>query len=171
MLFNSFDFILFLPTVLILYFLTPHKFRWILLLAASYFFYMSWKVEYIFLILFSTLVDYFIALKMERINQKKKRLPWLLMSIATNLGLLFFFKYYSFATNNANGMFQSFGIDFNFPHLDFLLPVGISFYTFQTLSYSIDVYNGRQQAERHLGYFALVVEVYHKLSLAHHMIM
>jgi alginate O-acetyltransferase complex protein AlgI len=163
MLFNSFDFILFLPAVLILYFLTPHKFRWVLLLAASYFFYMSWNVNYVFLILFSTVIDYGAGLKMEQLERKKARLPWLLLSLCTNLGLLFFFKYYTFATSNANYYFDKIGIDFDFPYLDFLLPVGISFYTFQTLSYSIDVYNGKQKAERHFGYFALYVAYFPQL--------
>jgi len=163
MIFNSIEFVLFLPIVIILYYLTPHKYRWILLLSASYYFYMSWKVEYIFLIIFSTLVDYFSGLMMERYSSKKKRLPFLILSLVTNLGLLFYFKYYNFGVENLNLLFDQIGISKDFALMDFLLPVGISFYTFQTLSYSIDVYFGRLKAERHLGYFALYVSFFPQL--------
>ncbi len=163
MIFNSIEFVLFLPIVIILYYLTPAKFRWILLLSASYYFYMSWKVEYIFLIIFSTLVDYFSGILMERQQSRKKRLPFLILSLVTNLGLLFFFKYYNFGVENLNLLFDKIGISKDIPFMDFLLPVGISFYTFQTLSYSIDVYFGRQKAEKHLGYFALYVSFFPQL--------
>jgi len=163
MIFNSIDFILFLPIVIILYYLTPFKYRWVLLLSASYYFYMSWKVEYIFLIIFSTLVDYFSGLMMERYSSKKKKLPFLILSLITNLGLLFYFKYYNFGVENLNLLFDKIGISKDFAPMDFLLPVGISFYTFQTLSYSIDVYFGRLKAERHLGYFALYVSFFPQL--------
>lgn len=163
MLFNTIDFILFFPLVIILYFLTPHKYRWVLLLAASYYFYMSWKVEYIFLIIFSTLIDYFSALFIEANKTKKTKLPFLIISILTNLGLLFSFKYFNFASENLNSIFEQIGLNTQIPLMQFLLPVGISFYTFQTLSYTIDVYYGRQKAERHLGYFALYVSFFPQL--------
>ncbi len=163
MLFNTIEFAIFLPVVIIAYFLLPHKFRWIMLLAASYYFYMSWKVEYIFLIIISTVIDYIAGLSMERITSRRKRLPLLLLSLFTNLGLLFSFKYYNFATENLNALFQDFAIPMDIPVMNLLLPVGISFYTFQTLSYSIDVYYGRQKAERHLGYFALYVSFFPQL--------
>lgn len=163
MLFNTIDFALFLPFVVLAYYLIPHKLRWVLLLAASYYFYMSWKVEYILLIIASTLVDYFSGIKMEQLNDRKSRLPWLILSLCVNLGLLFFFKYYNFATENLNLLFQKAGLAKELPAMRFLLPVGISFYTFQTLSYSIDVYFGRQKAERHLGYFALYVSFFPQL--------
>ena len=95
MLFNTRDFAIFLPLVVLIYYLIPHKFRWILLLAASYYFYMSWRVEYILLIVASTLVDYFSGIRMERLADRKARLPWLILSLSINLGLLFFFKYFS----------------------------------------------------------------------------
>lgn len=158
MLFNSVAFIVFLPIVIMLYYLIPGRFRWILLLIASYYFYMSWRVEYIFLIVFSTLIDYFVALRMERIVEKRKRRPWLALSLFANLGLLFVFKYFNFVSDSVN----TFCGDW-MPTIELLLPVGISFYTFQTLSYSIDVYNGKQQAERHLGYFALYVSYFPQL--------
>jgi D-alanyl-lipoteichoic acid acyltransferase DltB (MBOAT superfamily) len=163
MLFNTFEFAIFLPVVVLIYYLLPHKFRWILLLAASYFFYMSWRVEYILLILASTLVDYFSGLRMEKLPDRKSRLPWLVLSLSINLGLLFFFKYFNFTTENLNLLFQRVGFSAEMPVMKLLLPVGISFYTFQTLSYSIEVYYGNQKAERHLGYFALYVSFFPQL--------
>ncbi len=163
MLFNTIDFIIFLPVVIVLYYLLAARYRWILLLAASYYFYMSWKTEYLALIVVSTLIDYFSGLMMERFKTKKKRLPFLLLSLSSNLGLLFFFKYYNFASENINMLLTGMEVDKQLPIMQFLLPVGISFYTFQTLSYSIDVYFGKQKAERHLGYFALYVSFFPQL--------
>jgi len=163
MLFNTIEYVLFLPIVIITYFLLPHKVRWILLLVASYLFYMSWKVEYVFLIIISTLIDYFSGILMEKQPDKKSKLPFLIISFCANLGILFFFKYYNFASENLNLLFDKLEINKNVPVMNFLLPVGISFYTFQTLSYSIDVFNGRQKAERHLGYFALYVSFFPQL--------
>ena len=163
MLFNTIDFAIFLPVVVLIYYLIPHKLRWMLLLGASYYFYMSWKVEYILLIVTSTLVDYISGIRMARLPDRKSRLPWLILSLCVNLGLLFFFKYYNFATENLNLLFQKVGLASDLPMMQLLLPVGISFYTFQTLSYSIDVYFGRQKAERHLGYFALYVSFFPQL--------
>lgn len=163
MLFNTIDFAIFLPLVVLIYYLIPHKFRWIFLLAASYFFYMSWRVEYILLIVASTLVDYFSGIRMERLPDRKARLPWLILSLSINLGLLFFFKYFNFATENLNSLFEKVGLNAEIPLMKLLLPVGISFYTFQTLSYSIEVYFGKQKAEKHLGYFALYVSFFPQL--------
>ena len=100
---------------------------------------------------------------MERLPDKKSRLPFLIISIITNLGLLFFFKYYNFVADNINYYFLTNTESQSLPIFDFLLPVGISFYTFQTLSYSIDVFNGKQKAEHHLGYFALYVSFFPQL--------
>jgi D-alanyl-lipoteichoic acid acyltransferase DltB (MBOAT superfamily) len=163
MLFNTIDFVVFLPVVVIFYYLIPSAFRWILLLAASYIFYMSWNPYYIFLILFSTAVDYLLGIRMEYVSNKRNRLPYLLLSIAVNLGLLFTFKYLDFATNNANSLLQKLGFYYQIPFFELLLPVGISFYTFQTLSYAIDIYNGKIRAERHFGYFALYVSFFPQL--------
>ncbi|MBL1280851.1 MAG: MBOAT family protein [Fluviicola sp.] len=163
MLFNSIDFVLFLPIVIIGYFLLNAKYRWVLLLSASYYFYASWKLEYIVLILFSTGVDYFCGLQMQKRENKKQKRPFLILSILSNLGLLFGFKYWNFFTESANDLLSSLDIVTNIPLFNVLLPVGISFYTFQTLSYSIDVYKGEQKAERHLGYFALYVSFFPQL--------
>lgn len=163
MLFNTIDFIVFLPIVIILYYLLPHKFRWILLLLASYYFYMCWKIEYIFLIIFSTLIDYFCGIYIEKVKQKNLKTTLLIVSLTSNLGLLFFFKYYNFVSANINDVFQNFSAFKQLPLMELLLPVGISFYTFQTLSYTIDVYFGKQKAEKHLGYFALYVSYFPQL--------
>lgn len=159
MLFNSFEFLLFFPIVLAAYFATPHRYRWMLLLAASYFFYMSWKIEYIILIIVSTLVDYFVAQRMEKIPDKRKRRPLLYLSLLVNLGILAFFKYANFLAFS----FQDITGYEPTPIHNFLLPVGISFYTFQTLSYTIDVYHGKMKAEKHLGYFAVYVAYFPQL--------
>lgn len=163
MLFNTFDFILFFPLVIFLYFLTPSKYRWILLLAASYYFYMSWKVKYLILLIASTLIGYGSAILMEKTNIKKRKLVILILSLGANLGLLFFFKYYNFAATNLNWLLEKVEINQHVPLMEFLLPVGISFYTFQTLSYAIDVYLGKEKADKHLGHFALYVSFFPQL--------
>lgn len=161
MLFNSLDYVLFLPLVVILYYLLPHKIRWVLLLAASYFFYMVWNPKYIILIIFSTVVDYTAALLMEKYSDHKRK--FLLLSLFSNLGLLFFFKYFNFFNDSINSIFNIFNIELPYFYNNLLLPMGISFYTFQTLSYTIDVYRGKRKAERHLGYFALYVTYFPQL--------
>lgn len=164
MLFNSLEFLVFFPLVTALYFLCPHRYRWALLLAASYYFYMCWKAEYIILIVISTLIDYIAGLRMGALppGHKRRRL-WLSFSLISNLGLLFSFKYFNFFNDSLRAVFDHFNLMYNVPPFKLLLPVGISFYTFQTLSYSIDVYRGRQQPERHLGIFALYVTFFPQL--------
>ena len=163
MLFNSFEFLLFFPLVILLYFALPFRYRWILLLIASYYFYMSWKAEYIILIVISTLIDYFAAGRMANIADKKKRRPYLYLSLLTNLGILFGFKYFNFFRDNLNPLMDQMGLFAHLPELQLLLPVGISFYTFQTLSYTIDVYNDKLKPERHLGIFAVYVSFFPQL--------
>ncbi len=163
MLFNSFEFLLFLPVVIMLYFSLPFRYRWILLLVASYYFYMSWKLEYIILIVISTLIDYFAAGRMAGIEDKKKRRPYLYLSMLTNLGILFGFKYFNFFQENWNPIMDKIGLFAHLPELQVLLPVGISFYTFQTMSYTIDVYQGKMKPERHLGIFAVYVSFFPQL--------
>lgn len=163
MLFNSLEFIFFLPVVIFIYFILPRKIRWGFLLLSSYFFYMYWKVEYIFLLIVSTLIDYFAALKMTETSDRKKRRPYLMLSIIANLGLLFAFKYYNFFANNLNFIFHLSGIATGLTRHNLLLPVGISFYTFQTLGYSIDVYRGKMKAEKHPGIYALFVSFFPQL--------
>ncbi|MCD6578299.1 MBOAT family protein [bacterium] len=163
MLFNSFQFIYFFIIIVTLYFMIPHKYRWILLLVASYYFYMCWKIEYIFLILFSTFVDYFAGIHMEKSKTKRRKAMFLAFSLITNLGLLFTFKYFNFFNDSFRMLFNHINIAYHIPQLNVLLPVGISFYTFQTLSYSIDVYRGVKKAEHHLGIFALYVAFFPQL--------
>ncbi|GAB4322987.1 MAG: MBOAT family protein [Bacteroidales bacterium] len=163
MLFNSLEFIVFFPLVVALYFAIPGRFRWILLLLASYYFYMSWNYKYIILIVFSTLVDYFAALAMGRTDNKRYRKGLLAISLISNLGLLFYFKYFNFFSSNVNLISEKYNLFGQVPLMHFLLPVGISFYTFQTLSYTIDVYWGKKEPEKHLGIFALYVAFFPQL--------
>ncbi len=163
MLFNSLQFLWFFPTVVLIYFLTPHRHRWALLLIASYYFYMCWKAEYILLILASTLIDYVAALKMSRCETKKQRKKWLVLSLCSNLGMLFGFKYANFASQALRDALSTVNVFYETPIFDILLPVGISFYTFQTLSYTIDVYRGEREPQRHLGKFAVFVAFFPQL--------
>ena len=163
MLFNSYHFLIFFPLVVVFYFSMPHKYRWVLLLAASYYFYMAWRAEYIFLIIFSTLIDYYAAIFMEKQTDKSKRKKFLILSLFSNLGLLFTFKYFNFFSTSISETFNYFNIFMDSPTFKLLLPVGISFYTFQTLSYTIDVYRGQKKAEKHLGYFAVFVSFFPQL--------
>lgn len=161
MLFNSLAFLVFFPCVFILYYALPFRFRKYMLLIASYYFYMCWKPEFIVLILFSTLVDYCCGLGMGRYPKRKK---WLLaVSLTMNLGLLFFFKYLNFFGETLTALCRAISIPFSAPALNIILPVGISFYTFQTLSYTIDVYRGRLEPERDFVTFALFVSFFPQL--------
>lgn len=155
--FNSLHFIYFFPTVVFLYFAIPARFRWILLLAASYYFYMSWRVAYAGLIVASTLVVYFSAIRIEEATDPRWKKFFLLVSVVFNLGILFAFKYFNFLSTSLQQLFDHWQLGFRAPIFDVLLPVGISFYSFQVVSYSIDVYRGDKTAERHLGIFALFV--------------
>lgn len=163
MLFNSIEFLIFLPIVFLLHYLLPHKLRWILLLAASYIFYMAWEWKYISLILVSTLIDYSVARKMESESRSGPRKLLLLISMITNLGILVIFKYANFFIDNVNLVFENVGMNYLIPYTGLLLPMGISFYTFQTMAYTIDVYRGQAKVERHFGYFALYVSYFPQL--------
>lgn len=155
MLFNSTRFIVFFTAVVACYFAIPHRHRWFFLLAASYYFYACWKPGYAVLIVFSTVVDYVAGLLMGAASDKRIRRRYLVLSLCSNLGLLFFFKYYNFFNDTLAPVFTSVGI--HLPASRFLLPVGLSFYTFQSLTYTIGVYRGIVQPERHLGIFACYV--------------
>lgn len=170
MLFNSFDFLFFFPLAVAVFYLLKHRYRWIWLLFCSYFFYMYLEPMLLLLLWTSTIVDYYCGLKMEQYNETKIRKRFLYLSIVTNLGLLFFFKYFIFFTENAIEVLDFFGIQMddyaNGGHSDYvkiLLPIGISFYTFQTMSYTIDVYKREIPAERHLGKYALFVSFFPQL--------
>jgi D-alanyl-lipoteichoic acid acyltransferase DltB (MBOAT superfamily) len=162
-LFNSFEFAIFFPIVVAAYFMLPRRIRWAWLLGASYYFYASWRVEYLLLIWTSTLVDYCVGLSLPRQTSPGRKRALLILSLATNLGLLFTFKYLNFFSEASRVLLGRFGLGSGLPILDVLLPVGISFYTFQTLSYTIDIYRGRRGAEKHLGRFALYVAYFPQL--------
>ncbi|MBB6610722.1 MBOAT family protein [Pontibacter sp. Tf4] len=165
MLFNSTEFFIFFPVVVTLYFLTPANRRWIILLLASYYFYMSWKPAYTIILLVSTLIDYLCGFAMSRYTdeEKHRRKPFLYLSLLSNLGILGLFKYYNFFNESAQQLAHGLNVAYAAPAFELLLPMGISFYTFQTMSYSIDVYHGRIKAEKHLGIFALFVTFFPQL--------
>ncbi|GAA4432141.1 MBOAT family protein [Pontibacter saemangeumensis] len=165
MLFNSIEFLVFFPAVAGLYFLLPYRFRWLLLLIASYTFYMFWRVDYAIILVISTSIDYVCSRMMDRYmdSEKSKRKPWLWLSLFSNLGILFIFKYYNFFNGAAADLAHLLGMEYAAPAFELLLPMGISFYTFQTMSYSIDVYHGRIKAEKHFGIFALFVTFFPQL--------
>lgn len=160
MLFNSAEFLLFSLVVFPTYFLLPAKLRWILLLAASVFFYGYWKVEYLGLIFISALTDYYCSRKMGQVTDKKVRKPYLWLSLSVNLGLLGIFKYYNFFLDSLH---QAIPLNTGFSSLDLILPMGISFYTFQTLAYTIDVYRDRIVPEKNFGMFSLYVTFFPQL--------
>lgn len=163
LLFNSFAFAIFLPIVFILYWILPHRFRWALILAASYYFYMSWNAKYVFLILFTTFISYLAALFIEKAQTRKAK-KWILAGTAIAcLGVLFFFKYFNFISQSVVDFMNLFSIKLSPVTLILLLPVGISFYTFQTLSYVIDVYRGDVEAERHFGKYAAFISFFPQL--------
>lgn len=163
MLFNSLEFIIFFIIIVPLYFLLPQKYTWALLLLASYVFYMFWKPAYIVLIIISTVIDYFAAILMSKETEKIKRRKYLILSLISNLGILFIFKYFNFFNYTFSRAIYMFGFELQPFNLNVLLPVGISFYTFQTLSYTIDVYRGKTKVERHFGIFALYVSFFPQL--------
>jgi alginate O-acetyltransferase complex protein AlgI len=160
MLFNSFDFIFFFAAVLVTFWILPHRFRWILLLAASCFFYMYLVPVYILILVFLILLDYFCGIRIERARNKKLVLR---LSLAGNLLILAFFKYWNFLNENLEQVLHTAGWHSPFPYSAFILPVGLSFHTFQSMSYTIDVYQGKTRAEKHLGYYALFVMFFPQL--------
>ena len=162
--FNSLEFLVFLPVVVLLYWLLPHKARGILLLVASYIFYMSWNVWLIGLILITTVTAYVAGIGIDRSENKKTKKIWLVATLVVCLGLLVFFKYINFILESVVGVIRLFDVKQDELVLNIILPVGISFYTFQTLSYVIDVYRGDFKAERHFGYFALYVSYFPQLG-------
>ena len=162
MLFNSIKFLIFFPIVVLLYFLIPSKWKHIWLLVTSYFFYMCWNAKYILLILFSTVVTYFSGLGLEaaksvqfpHLKQATVKRLIVLICVTLNLLVLFFFKYFSGFLTLLSAAFLRLHIQLNVPSFDIVLPVGISFYTFQALSYTIDVYREDIHAEKNFLYFS-----------------
>ena len=166
MLFNSVAFLLFFPTVCVLYFCIPgawQKVRNLLLLAASYFFYMNWEPAYALLLLTSTVVTYVAGLGIGHFDDRRLKKACLVGSLVLNLGILFLFKYYNFLASNIESVLDACGLAVALPDFGLLLPVGISFYTFQALGYSIDVYRGTTPVERHFATYALFVSFFPQL--------
>jgi len=163
MIFNSFEFLLFFPFVIFIYFLISHRYRWIFLLAASLFFYMYWNPIYILLIFVSTFVDYMAGLLIFKNRKQKKKYLFLIVSLGLNLSILIGFKYFNFIVDNINLGFEILKIHKQFNVVDILLPVGISFYTFQAMSYTIDVYRGNVIPERNFARFELYVTFFPQL--------
>ncbi len=142
MIFNSVTFILFLFVVVILYWVLSAKPRQLLLFVSSLVFYGFWRYEYTLLMLFSAVVDYVVSNQIAKTEDKRKKKHLLIVSLTVNLGLLFYFKYLLFFAQNGIGLLNLFGLDLPPPEFSIILPLGISFYTFQTISYSVDVYRG-----------------------------
>lgn len=161
--FNSIEYLIFLPVVVILYWLLPHKGRWIVLLAASILFYMSWNAWLIVLIMVTTVTAYIAGIGIDRSTNKKTKKAWLICALIICLGLLIFFKYINFFLESVVGVFRLFRTEQDNIVLNVILPIGISFYTFQTLSYVIDVYRGDYKVEKHFGYFALYIMYFPQL--------
>ena len=163
MLFNSLAFAVFLPIVFAAYWLLPHRLRWILLLCASYYFYMSWNVKYVVLILLTTVVSWLAAIGIERSATTRQKKGCVAAAALLSLGVLFVFKYFNFAMESLAALARLIAIPLQPVTLKLLLPVGISFYTFQTLSYVVDVYRGDCPAEKHFGKYALFVSFFPQL--------
>ncbi len=163
MLFNSIDFLIFFIVVTTFFFSLPHVYRWILLLVASCFFYMFFKPEYILILGFTIVVDYIAGIKIEGAEKKSTKRQYLILSLIANIGVLAVFKYYNFINDNITGLCQLFGYTNQIPYLKILLPIGLSFHTFQAMSYTIEVYRGNQKAERHFGIYSLYVMYYPQL--------
>lgn len=171
MLFNSIEFLLFFPIVTLVYFVIPRKFKQVWLLIASYYFYMSWNVEYALLIFTSTLITFITGLLIEAVKtskqniNQKQRIKKIIMflSFGFNLGILFYFKYTNFALSMLGTIMLKFGIAIQIPYFDIVLPVGISFYTFQALGYTMDVYRDDIYAEKNFIKYALFVSFFPQL--------
>lgn len=162
MLFNSFKFLVFFPVVTVLYFLTPHKYRWLLLLVASTVFYMAFIPVYIFILVALVLIAYITGLLIEKADGKKKK-AYLIGGIILTSAALFIFKYFGFFNTNLTSLASFIGWNYSMKTLNLILPIGLSFYTFQSLSYLIEVYQRKQRAERHLGICALYLMFYPQL--------
>jgi alginate O-acetyltransferase complex protein AlgI len=162
LLFNSFTFLIFFPVVVAVYFALPHRFRWAWLLLASCYFYMAFIPVYILILFFTIAIDYVAGILIENAEGRRRKL-YLAASIVANVGVLAVFKYFNFLSANANAIAEVFHWPYELPILGIILPIGLSFHTFQAMSYTIEVYRGRQHAERHPGIYALYVMFFPQL--------
>jgi len=170
MLFNSLQFLIFFPIVCLIYFIIPHKTKWIWLLLASYYFYMCWNPKYALLMFTSTLITWLSGIFIDKFNRQKnpkkasiKKKLTVAASFVSNLSILFFFKYFDFAIDNINVLLNAFNLQLISPSFDVILPVGISFYTFQALSYTMDIYREEIPAEKNLFRYMLFVSFFPQL--------
>lgn len=171
MLFNSIEFLIFFPAVMLVYFVIPKKIKNLWLLVASYYFYICWNAKYALLILSSTIITYASGLLIEKAKNSSYKMTtqtvlkkWVAAgSLVINLGILFYFKYFNFAVTSLSTVFARIHIQLNVPVFDIILPVGISFYTFQALSYTMDVYRDEIYAEKNFFRYALFVSFFPQL--------
>ncbi len=170
MAFQTLSYFLLLTAAVLMYYILPHRFRWALLLVCSYFFYSCWNAAYALLMLLSTIVTYAAGLLIagaDKIADNKRRKGrkrlYVALSLAINLGILFVFKYLNMFLGSLEGIASAIGLSLALPRLDWLLPVGISFYTFQALGYTLDVYRGETAAVKHFGKYALFVSFFPQL--------
>ena len=161
MLFNSLTFLIFLLCILSLYYILPYKYRWYLLLLGSYIFYMAWRVEFIFLILFSSFFNYYIGILIEKYINKSKIV--LSFGLIINFLILFIFKYSIFINHSFMSLYEYFNIPYPIKDFDIVLPMGISFYTFQATSYTIDIYRKRYKTEKNILKVALYIMFFPQL--------
>ena len=163
MTFNSWEFLVFYPIVAALYFLLPKKLKWPMLLVASYYFYAFYQADLLFLIILTTAVSFFMSHLIERTQSAAKKKLYLALTLTVCLGVLVFYKYFNFLGASVEGIITLFGKEPPSLVLDLVLPVGISFYTFQTLSYVIDVYRGDIKTEKNFFFYALFVSFFPQL--------
>lgn len=162
MLFNSLSFLIFFPIVTAVFFLLPHRFRWFWLLAASCFFYMFFIPVYILILFITIVIDYIAGLMIEK-SSGRTRKAYLIFSIISTCLVLFIFKYFNFFIGNIDSLAALFHWNYSITALKIILPIGLSFHTFQSLSYVIEVYRGKFKAERHFGIYSLYVMFYPQL--------
>ncbi len=162
MLFNSWNFLLFFPVVTVLYFLFSHPYRWFILLVASCFFYMAYVPKYLLVLAFLILMDYSAGIMIARSPQRYKKI-FLIVSVLATCSVLFVFKYFDFFNENLSRLAVFLHWQYMPISIQWLLPIGLSFHTFQSLSYVIEVYKGEQKVEKNLGIYALYVMFYPQL--------
>ena len=162
MLFNSIEFVIFFLLVTTFYFALQHRYRWFLLLTSSCYFYMSFVPIYILILGFTIIIDYWAGIFLEKTTGKNRKF-FLIASLVANIGVLSVFKYYNFFNENLTALLHDIGLKNPVPALSILLPIGLSFHTFQAMSYTIEVYRGNQKAERNFGIYALYVMFYPQL--------
>jgi len=162
MLFNSIEFVIFFLIVTTFYFALQHRYRWFLLLTSSCYFYMSFVPIYILILGFTIIIDYWAGIFLEKTTGKNRKF-FLIASLVANIGVLSVFKYYNFFNEILTALLHDIGLKNPVPALSILLPIGLSFHTFQAMSYTIEVYRGNQKAEKNFGIYALYVMFYPQL--------